>query len=225
MGLIGKLMGGRAGMVLGAVMLLLASPLVAPQLLAFPHKTKTPIGTVWSEQPLDPALMAATVSAVRQRLATSPLAKPDESRPIFLTNGGWRWLYLANTTRSAFAFTRPITPAVVVNQTVPSDGAVRNGASIGGVRPLAAVLAHEFTHGMIRRKYGVIRSATFPQWKVEGYCDHVAGNSSLSEADVAILEAEGRAHPALPYFHGRKRVAAVLAANGGSPDTLFIGDQ
>ncbi len=219
-----KLMGGRAGLVLGVLALILASPLVAPQLLAFPHKTETPIGTVWSEQPLDPALMAATASAVRQRLASSPLARPDEKRPIFLTDGGWRWLYLANTTRGAFAFTRPITSAVVVNRTDPRDVVVRNGASIGGARPLAAVLAHEFTHGIIRREYGVIRSATFPQWKVEGYCDHVAGNSSLSEADVAMLEAEGRSHPALTYYHGRKRVAEELAANSGSPDALFAGD-
>ena len=211
-------------MLLGAAFLIAASPLMAPQLLAFPYSYESEIGTIRSEQPLSPQLIADLVTQTRERLATSPIASKNERRPIFLTDGGWRWGWLANSSRGAFALTRPLTRAVVVNRVETRDATVRNGKGVGGKRRLAAVLAHEFTHGLIRRRYG-LASVTFPQWKVEGYCDHVAGESSLTAEDAARLEAAGTAHPALPYYHGRQRVAAILAANGGSVDRLFTQDD
>ncbi|MEO0462159.1 MAG: hypothetical protein AAF127_03455 [Pseudomonadota bacterium] len=224
MRLIWKLSGGRWGVALGALLLLLASPLLAPQLLAFPHKGQTELGPVWSEDELDPAMLERAVETARQRLDTSPLAQADERRDIFVTNGGWRWTYLANTVSDAFALTRPVNDAIIINRTDPSSGIVRNGDKIAGERTLADLLAHEFTHGMINRRYGRLRARFFPTWKIEGYCDHIAGASSLSAQDAARLEREGRSHPALAYYHARRRVAAILAANGGSPDALFLED-
>jgi len=219
-----RLMGGTWSFALGAVLLLLASPLLAPQLLAFPHKAQTELGPVWSEDKLDPAMLKRAVDKAHKRLNTSPLARSDERRDIFVTNGGWRWTYLANTVSDAFALTRPLNDAIIINRTDPSSGIVRNGDSVAGQRTLADLIAHEFTHGMIDRRYGTLRARFFPTWKVEGYCDHVAGTSSLSAREAAQLEREGRDHPALIYFHARRRVEAILAANGGSPDALFLED-
>lgn len=217
-------MGGRAGLMISAPILLLASPLLAPQLLAFPYRTETAIGTVWSEAPLDKAMLDKAAREVTARMATTPLAGKAESRPIFVTQGGWRWTWLAATSRGAFALTRPVNRAVVVNATDPVSGEIRNGRDIGGTRELGSVLAHEFTHGLIRRRYGILAATILPTWKVEGYCDHVAGESTLSDTEAAALEAAGRDHPALTYYHGRKRVEAALAANGGSVDALFAHD-
>jgi hypothetical protein len=173
---------------------------------------------------MDRAMLTRVAKNVTARMATTPLAGPSEERPIFVTDGGWRWFYLANTSRGAFALTRPLTSAVVVNATDPSSGEIRNGRTLGGRRSLESVLAHEFTHGLIRRRYGLLAAATSPHWKVEGYCDHVAGESSLNEQEAAALKAAGRDHPALAYFNGRIRVEAELAANGGSVDALFAGE-
>jgi hypothetical protein len=76
---------------------------------------------------------------------------------------------------------------------------------------------------MLRRRYGMLIDLTAPQWLREGYCDHVAQESSFTAQQAAELEAEGLPHPALPYFHGRHRVAKLLGANGGSVDALFSG--
>ena len=154
-------------------------------------------------------------------LAQSPIAGPSEQRPIFLTQGGWRWLWLANSSAGGFALTRPITRAVVVNDVDLSADSISNGAAIGRQRTLSAVLAHEFTHGVIRRRYGLLKSILAPQWVVEGYADHVAQESSLTATDVVKLEASGASHPALVYYRGRKRVEALLAANGNNVDALF----
>ncbi|WP_298304394.1 hypothetical protein [uncultured Erythrobacter sp.] len=208
-------------MALSAVLLLLASPLLAPQLLAFPHKTETPIGTVWSEEELDPDMLSLTVEHTQERLRTSPLAEANEQRWVFITDGGWRWKYVANISSSAFAITRPLSPAVIVNRTDPNSGVIRNGRELGGERELGGLLAHEFAHELIRRNYGRLASTRFPTWKVEGYCDYVAGESTLTEAQVARLKDDNEDHPALIYFEGRKRVEAILKANGGSVDALF----
>ena len=206
-------------------MLILISPLFAPQLLAFPHKTETEIGTVWSVEPLDEAMLDRAVSDARLRVETSPLASENETRPIFITDGGWRWLYLANASHSAFAVTRPINDAVIVNRIDPGTGVVTlTDSRIGNQRSLGGILAHEFTHGLIRREYGVVAASRFPEWKVEGYCDFVAGESSLTAEEAAQLEAAGTSHPALAYFYGRQRVAALLEQNEGSVDKLFTSD-
>ncbi|QZD95557.1 hypothetical protein [Qipengyuania gelatinilytica] len=191
---------------------------MAPQLLAFPHSVETEIGTIHSEKPLDAAMVRESVQSVQARMSTTPLASTSESRPIFITDGGWRWHWLAVSSSGSLAITRPLNTAVVVNKADPESGKI---ASIGGERTLGSVLAHEFTHGLIRRRFGILRSMAFPQWKVEGYCDYVAGESTLSDEQAAALKSSGTDSPALVYFHGRRRVAEILAQNGGSVDQLF----
>src|SRR5690606_24111246 len=121
----------------------------------------------------------------------------------------------------SFALTRSLNDNIVLNEHDLARDEVTNGLPIGGRHRLSAVLAHENTHGMLRRRSGVLVDVIHPQWLSEGYCDHVARETSLSAKDVAALEAGGSAHPALPYFHGRQRVARLLRANGGSVDALF----
>lgn len=215
-------MGGRSSVIAGAALLVAASPLYAPQLLAFPHQVETPIGVVRSESPIAPEALDAAVAYTRARMATTPLAGPDERRPIFLTDGGWRWHWLAPGGVSAFGLTRPISRAVIINRANLAGDAAAGVPTNDRKRTLGSILAHEFTHGLVRRKYGVLRSVTFPRWKVEGYADHVAGESTLDAAAAARLEAAGADHPALIYYRGRQKVAAELAKNGGNVDALFL---
>ena len=200
---------------------LCVGPFLAPELLAFPHQQDFGTDRVWSTQPIPHKQMAAVLADANGRVAASPLAKGTEGRRIFLTDGGWRWALLALNTSGGFALTRAARDDLIFNRTSVSQGKVFNGASMGGVRSLAGVIAHEKCHGMVRRRFGIIGDLTRPQWLSEGYCDHVARESSLSDADVARLRAEGKDHPALPYYEGRRRVAASLAANGNNVEALF----
>ena len=74
---------------------------------------------------------------------------------------------------------------------------------------------------MERHYFGVAIQFTISQQVFEGYCDFVAQESSLTDADVAKLRAEHRDHPALPYYEGRRRVARSLAVNGNDVKALF----
>lgn len=217
-------MGGRAGLMIGAPILLLASPLMAPQLLAFPHYAESGDSQVWSETPIDLPALDKVMARAETLVSASPIARAREPRRIFLTQGGWRWLWLSNTSRGAFALTRLGGQNLIINRADLGADRVVNNREVGGSRKLSSVLAHEIMHGVLLHHFGPIRMAAQPRWRVEGYCDHIAQESALTPEDVARIEARGETHPALLYFYGRRRVEAALAVNGGSVDGLFGQD-
>jgi hypothetical protein len=110
----------------------------------------------------------------------------------------------------------------VINRTDAEHDRVETGRAVGGVRTLSGVIAHESTHLLERVHFGQVKSLGFPAWKFEGYADYVAQEGSLSDADAAKLRREGRDHPALVYYDGRKRVEAALKG-GETVDQLFLG--
>lgn len=204
-----------------ALVLLIAAPLVEPRLLAFPYKATVGADRVYSAVPLRGSELAPLLARANALTYASPLHDGAEGRSIFLTDGGWRWRWLAISASGGFALTRPWGEAVIVNRVDLKSDRVFNGATVAGTRTLSGVIAHEKCHGMTRRHFGVIGERMAPQWLREGYCDHVAQESSLTDAQASALEAKGQFHPALAYLRGRQKVDTLLAANGGDVDQLF----
>lgn len=204
--------------------LLLGSVVAAPQLLAFPHVATIGATRVYAEAPIDRVAIAQVLQRADARVATSPLHAGPVGTRVFLTDGGWRWRLLALTASDTIGFTRPlsdvVSDAVILNR---SDIRRDSISSRYGSRSLSGVIAHERTHIMVRRHLGLIDGVRLPRWISEGYADHVAGESTLSAAEVARLRAEGSDHPAIFYYHARRRVEAVLTANGGDVDALLRG--
>lgn len=196
-------------------------PIVAPQLLAFPHSARVGAHTIYSEAPITPSLVNV-INKADGRVARSALGsarKPDQN--IFLTSGGWRWRWLSLLASSSFALSRPVTETIVINRSDPQHDVVMNGRAIGGILRLHGVIAHEMTHGSIRSHFGTLADWRYPKELIEGYSDYVAGGGSLSDAQARTLERSGEKHPALLYWRGRKQVEAALDKNGGSVEDLF----
>ena len=204
-----------------SIVALLVAPAYVPELLFFPYSAQSGGHRVYSEAPIDAAALDRVTARSAAFVQDSPIAQPTEPRRVFLTQGGWRWLWLTASSRKAFAISRRFGEAIVFNRTDLASDRVRNGGDIGGERSVSGVLAHEICHGMLRRHFGFTVDWSKPQWLREGYCDHVAQESSLTAIQVAELKAAGRKHPAIPYFEGRQRVSAELGRNGGNVDTLF----
>jgi hypothetical protein len=211
----------RRGLIGIALALMAASPLIEPRLLAFPHAATVGADRVYSVAPLPQPTLSGVLARANRLARASPLAAGSEGRTIFLTDGGWRWRWLAGTAQGAFALTRPFPGAIIVNRADLAADRTFNGAALGGIRTLSGVIAHEKCHGMVRSHFGLIRAESAPIWLREGYCDHVARESSLTDAQANALEHAGLQHPALPYVRGRQKVDALLAANGGDVDRLF----
>lgn len=204
-----------------AAVVWLAASMFCPQLLAFPYRTMVGETPVYSSTPLSPGV-ADVIARADERVRASPLFRPGIlRRPIFLTDGGLRWRILSLGSGGAFGVTRPLAEHVVVNRSSIADDRVWNGSAVAGSRSLSGVIAHERTHMLIRARFGLIADRLYPVWVREGYCDHVAGGGTLTDAEAARLRAEGSAAPALFYYDSRKRVERELAASGGSVEALF----
>jgi len=206
------------------LLLILLSPLAAPQLLAFPFSARVGAHDIYAEAPIGPRI-SEIVGRADDVARGSPIAGSAGDQPIFLTDGGWRWTWLSLGSLGAFAITRPLVEAIVVNRSDQSADIVRNGRAVGGRRSLSGTIAHEMTHVSIRTHFGVTADWRFPAWLREGYCDYVAGGGSLSDKEAAKLEQTGTKHPALIYWRGRKQVEAELRRNGGSVDKLFAAHR
>lgn len=207
------------GLIASLVAIYFTASLLHPQLLLFPHHRTIGDTTVYSDIPI-PDGAVAVIDRADARVRRSAIFDPGVLKhPVFITDGGWRWQLLSFQTLNAFAQTRPLSQAIVVNRSSLARDKVWSGN--GGARELSAVLAHERTHALIRKRFGLVASAAYPVWVVEGYCDHVAGSSTLSDEAAAMLVAEDRRTPALFYYQSRKRVEAVLHDNGGSVEQLF----
>lgn len=212
----------RKANTLGALAaLLLLTPPFIPEALAFPYHRTIAGASVWSETPLPSPATERVLDRADALVRASPLAGPPTGRRVFLTEGGWRWRWLSLTSSGAFGLTRPFSEAVVVNRSDVAVDRVVNGATVGGTRTLSGVIAHERTHGLVRARFGVVAEARLPLWAREGYPDYVARESSLSDAQAAMVRRAGASPPALAYYDARRRVAQTLAANGGSVDRLF----
>ena len=211
-----------ANFCLGLIGLLLGSAVVAPQLLAFPYHADVGTTRVYAETPLDPAMVRTVLARADARLATSPLHDGPVGTRVFLTDGGWRWRLLALTNGESLGFTRPasdiVSGAVILNR---SDVARDSVTTAFGTRALSDIIAHERTHIMVRRHLGPIDGLLLPAWIGEGYADHVAGSSTLSGDQAAQLRRDRRQPRALFYYDSRRRVEAVLAANGGDVEALL----
>lgn len=212
--------GWRQGLVVAAA-LAAAAPFMAPEVLAFPYQQDFGSDRVWSTAPIPQARMATILADADARTRASPLARGDEGRRIFLTDGGWRWRVLALQSYFAFALTRAYREDLIFNRTDVAANTVYNGLGDGRTRTIAGVIAHEKCHGMQRRHFGFWVDWSKPTWLREGYCDYVARESTLNDAEVTALKKSDPGHPALPYYEGRVKVTAILARNGGNVDKLF----
>lgn len=203
----------------GAV--ILAAVVHTPAALAFPHRADFGSTTVLSEQPINRAAMGRVLARADHLLAASPLDRPGLSRQVILTDGGWRWDVLSIGARSAIAFRRPFSHALVFNRSSVAADRVTNGAPLGGVRTLSGTIAHETTHRLVADHIGEWAALRLPAWKREGYPDYVAQETSIRPDDEALIRRLNPNARVLTYYDGRRRVAAELARNGGSVDALL----
>jgi hypothetical protein len=200
----------------------LAGSLFMPGLLLFPYERRVGQTPVYSETPI-PDDIEAVIGRADTLLKTSEIFQPQTlTRPVFLTRGGWRWRVLAIGVSGAFGETRSIGGSLVINRSDIARDKVWNGSPVAGERRLSDVIAHERTHILIRARFGLFADQRYPAWVREGYCDHVAGSSSLTDEAAARLRAEHRTIPALVYYDARKRVEDVLHSSpGNSVEALF----
>jgi hypothetical protein len=91
---------------------------------------------------------------------------------------------------------------------------------------LSGVIAHEVTHNLIRKKFGLINSFTsLPNWKDEGYCEYVAGDGTLSFEEGSRRWKENPNNDSkYAYFKYHQMVKYLLDVEKISVEELFNRD-
>lgn len=195
-----------------------------PSVLFAHHVAHGPF-EVWSDVPIDPAIGAVLDDAERL-LARSPLHDPAMRHRLYLCNTSIRWALLAPGKGGSFGVTYAVVGHSVLNRSDVGADLVFRDASRHDRRPLSAVIAHERMHDLIARRYGPIRSRLLPDWKVEGYCEVVAGGSSMDpeEGRRRIREGTFDGPGPMRYFRYRLMMQYLIEVEGRGIDEIMAGD-
>lgn len=150
--------------------------LIFPQVL-FAHQVSYKNFDVYSRQPLD-ANIYKVLDSAEVRLEKSPFYDKNLTHKIFISDTFPLYAFLNPKGRGSFGNTTTGIGIMINRADVSRDWVFRN-AEQDNKRPLSDVIAHETTHLLIQNKLGLRKAFALPRWKVEGYCEYVAGNTTI----------------------------------------------
>ena len=163
---------------LTAIFAVYGSILVFPQVL-FAHEVSHRNFRVYSRRPLNESVYQV-LDAAEARLEKSPLYDKQLTEKIFISDTFSFYAFLNPLGRGSFANTTTGI-GIMVNRADVAGNVVFRNAGQDNKRSLSNVIAHEATHLLIQRKLGLIKSlVSLPRWKAEGYCEYVAGETTIS---------------------------------------------
>ena len=183
---------------------------------------------VASDKPIDPAIDKVLDDAER-RLATSSLYHAGKPFRIFLCNRSWRlriFAYDANLGGGTIYPTRNIfvrEADIAANKVLVPNGTLPDEKK----RPLSYFIAHEATHVLELRRFGLVTMFQSPFWLVEGYADVVGkggdfdierNRNLLIKGDPLVSEKMGRSGL---YRRYQLMVSTELRRPNTNIETLF----
>ena len=196
-----------AATLLLAYLLLLCFPQVV-----FAHSVTYRCFRVYSAATIDSNIYPI-LDRAEQKLAGSEISDSRASYHVFLCPSHAAYGFFAPGARRAFAANLRLVPNIFVNTADVRADAVTTGTGQHDRRTLSGVVAHECTHTLLVRKFGLARSFLLPSWKQEGYCDYVAQETSFDREEGARLLKRGGSDPS-PSFLYFKAFTAISYLKG-----------
>ncbi len=200
--------------------------LVYPQVL-FAHEVSYKNFTIYSRQPISQDVFAM-LDKVEVQLIASQINNTSVKPKIFLTNSQRLYsllsLYIGG---NSFGKGFPLLPTnnVFINEADISRDLVFRKAPANNQRSLSGVISHEITHLHIRNHLGYVKNVTLPAWKKEGYCEYVAGGSTLDyETGVRLWKANPNDGTGYQYFKYYLLVKHLLEKEGLTVEEFLVRD-
>jgi hypothetical protein len=197
-----------------------------PQVL-FAHQISYKNFTVYSRKPLDQSIYPV-LDKVEATLSKSEINNTQVRPRIFLTNSKQLYSSLTlNIGYDSFGKGLPLlnTNNIFINDAVVAKDLVFRKSATNNSRSLSGVIAHEITHLLIRKKFGYVKNVTMPEWKREGYCEYVAGGSTLDYATgVKMWKANPQDGTGYRYFKYYMLVKYLLESDKLTVEELFTRD-
>ncbi|MGI9036298.1 MAG: hypothetical protein ACR2GD_09700 [Pyrinomonadaceae bacterium] len=198
--------------------------IIFPQFL-FAHEVSYKNFNVYARQPLDENVYRV-LDAAEARLLKSPIYDKRQTEKIFISDSFSFYNLLSPTSRKSFANTLPGIGNIRINQSDIERDLVFRDAAEYNQRSLSGVIAHEVTHNLVRRKFGLLNSfVSLPKWKDEGYSEYVTGETTLSFDEGVQLWKENQADDSkYNYFKYQQMVKYLLDDEKISVEELFTKD-
>lgn len=194
-----------------------------PQYL-FAHEVTYQNFTVYSKAPFDKRIYKVLDDA-EARLSKSTIYDRAISRRVFLTNSHGLYVFLSNKAFRSFANSVPLIDNILINKSEVADDLVFLNRPKHNKRSLSGVIAHEVAHLFIRKKVGVVRTLLMPTWKNEGYCEYVAGDSTITyEEGVELWKENPNDDSKYRYFKYHMMVKYLLETEKLSIQDVFNRD-
>ncbi|MBP6392171.1 MAG: hypothetical protein KA175_06385 [Flavobacteriales bacterium] len=194
------------GLVFVTVLVLFTASLAWPQWMLHEHMQRGQF-EIWSAVEPDPRIFAILDSA-GARIIGSELHDPTVRYKVFLCGDLATFTLFAPFSRDAFAVAYPVIDHIFVAHTDVANDRVFRPADEHSTRTLSGVLAHEATHLMVEHGLGLWKFQSMPVWQHEGYCDHIARESSIEHGEGLNQLCAGTLDH--PYFEGRLMVEYLL---------------
>ena len=187
----------------------------------FAYSTRYETFQIYSRQPIQPEL-TAVLDRAEARLKRSPIYDPSVKRNIYLTDGYWTYALLSHKAYKSFANSVPFFDNVIINKSDLAADRVFVNRAENNSRSLSGVIAHEIVHLFIRKKYGTVQASLMPTWKNEGYCEYVAGDSTITlEEGIRRWRENPSDDTGYRYIKYHLMVKQLIENEGMSVDDLF----
>jgi hypothetical protein len=194
-----------------------------PQYL-FAHKVTYSKFQVYSRGPFDQSIYKVLDDA-EARLSKSTIYDGDASRRVFLTSSHGMYTFLSNKAFRSFANSLPLVDNILINKSDSAHDLVFLNRPEHNQRSLSGVIAHEVAHLFIRKKVGVLRASLMATWKNEGYCEYIAGDTTITyQEGVALWRADPSHDSKYRYFKYQMMVKYLLETEKLNIEEVFNRD-
>jgi hypothetical protein len=135
------------------------------------------------------------------------------------------YAFLSHKAFRSFANSLPFINNIFINKSVVADDLVFLNRREHNKRSLSGVIAHEVTHLFIRKKVGTLRASLMPTWKNEGYCEYIAGDSTITlEEGVKLWKENPNDDSKYKYIKYHLMVKYLLETENLSIEEVFNRD-
>lgn len=209
---------------LTAVFSAYALTLIFPQIL-FAHAVSHKNFKVYARQPLDENI-TRVLDLAEEKLKKSPIYDERVKEKIFFSDSFGFYTFQYPVSRNSFASTIPGIGNVRINKSDIGGDLVFRNTDADNRRSLSGIIAHEITHNLIRKRFGLVNSLVkLPKWKDEGYCEYIAGETTLSfEEGVKRWRENPNDSAKYDYFKYHQMVKYLLDDEKISVEDLFKRD-
>ena len=180
---------------------------------------------VYSSQSIDRNIYPI-LDRVQARLATSGIDDPHAVHRIFLCESPGLYRFFAPGKAGSFGVSYGLLNETFLAPSAVATDTITRSAPRHNTRSLSSVIAHELTHLLLARRFGVVRDFFTPSWKKEGFCEYVAGEPTLGRDEGIRLMREGRDNSSGPlsYFISYATMKYLIDVKGDSVERIFATD-